>query len=72
MIMLLHSASQLLTIAGVPQRGSDLGRLGIIPDGAVLICDGVIKAVGTTSELCHAYTRRAPGCHWSGGHAWLR
>jgi imidazolonepropionase len=55
MIMLLHSASQLLTIAGVPQRGSDLGRLGIIPDGAVLICDGVIKAVGTTSELCHAY-----------------
>ena len=53
--MLLHSASQLLTIAGIPQRGRDLGRLGIIPDGAVLIRDGVIEAVGTTSELRHAY-----------------
>jgi imidazolonepropionase len=55
--MLLHSASQLLTIAGAPQRGRALGNLGIIPDGAVLIKDGVIKAVGTTSELRHAYPR---------------
>jgi imidazolonepropionase len=53
--MLLHSASQLLTIAGAPQRGRALGNLGIIPDGAVLIKDGVIKAVGTTSELSQAY-----------------
>src|SRR4030042_6813360 len=51
MTMLLHSASQLLPIAGVPQRGRELGRLGIIPDGAVLIRDGEITAVGTTSEL---------------------
>ena len=35
--MLIHNASQLLTLAGDPQRGSDLGRLGIIPDGAILI-----------------------------------
>ena len=34
--MLIHSASQLLTLAGGPQRGRELGRLGIIPDGAVL------------------------------------
>lgn len=53
--MLLHSASQLLTIAGPPQRGRDLGRLGIIPDGAVLIRDGVIEAVDTTAELRQAY-----------------
>jgi imidazolonepropionase len=53
--MLLHSASQLLTIAGPPQRGRDLGRLGIIPHGAVLIHDGTIQAVGTTNELRHAY-----------------
>jgi imidazolonepropionase len=52
--MLLHSASQVLTIAGVPQRGATLGRLSIIPDGAVLIRDGVIEAVGTTSVLCSA------------------
>jgi imidazolonepropionase len=54
--MLLHSASQLLTIAGKPQRGHDLGQLGIIPDGAVLIRDGRIAAVGSTPELLQAYS----------------
>jgi imidazolonepropionase len=53
--MLLHSASQLLTIAGAPQRGHDLGRLGIIPDGALLFRNGRILAVGTTDELRQAY-----------------
>jgi imidazolonepropionase len=53
--MLIHSASQLLTIAGNPQRGRDLGQLGIIPDGAVLIRDGKIALVGTTSELRRAF-----------------
>ena len=53
--MLLHSASQLLTLSGGPQRGRDLGHLGIIPDGAVLIDGDKIAAVGTTSELCFSY-----------------
>ncbi len=53
--MLIHSASQLLTIAGTPQRGRELGRLGIIPDGALLIRDGKITLVGTTDELRQAY-----------------
>ncbi len=53
--MLIHSASQLLTIPGPPQRGRDLGRLGIIPDGAVLVRHGNIEAVGGTSELRQAY-----------------
>jgi imidazolonepropionase len=53
--MLVHSASQLLTIAGAPQRGRDLGRLGIVPDGAVLIRDSKIAVVGLTSELRQAY-----------------
>lgn len=53
--MLIHSASQLLTIAGAPQRGSDLGHLGIIPDGAVLINGSKIQAVGTTSEFIKTY-----------------
>jgi imidazolonepropionase-like amidohydrolase len=35
--LLIHSASQLLTIAGGPQRGRELGRLGIIEDGAVAV-----------------------------------
>jgi imidazolonepropionase len=64
--MLIHSASQLLTLAGGPQRGKDLGRLGIIPDGAVLIRDGKIVSVGTTTDLRSAYpaesTLDAGGC----------
>ena len=53
--MLIHSASQLLTLSGGPQRGTDLGRLGIIPDGAVLIRDGLIAATGATDELRRRY-----------------
>jgi imidazolonepropionase len=53
--MLIHSASQLLTLSGGPQRGHDLGSLGIIPDGALLIEDERILAVGTTDELRAAY-----------------
>lgn len=54
--MLLHSASQLLTIAGAPQRGRDLGQLGIISDGAVLFRDGKVIAVGTSDDLRQAYS----------------
>jgi imidazolonepropionase len=53
--MIIHSANQLLTLAGPPQRGSALGNLGLIPDGAVFIKDGFIAAVGTTAELQRAY-----------------
>ena len=53
--MIIHSASQLLTLAGGPQRGGELGRLGIIPDGAVLVRGERIAAVGTTAELLAAY-----------------
>lgn len=53
--MLIHSASQLLTLSGGPQRGGELGRLSIIPDGAVLIEGEKILAVGTTAELRATY-----------------
>lgn len=53
--MLIHSASQLLTLAGGPQRGRDLGQLRIIPNGAVLIRNGSIEAVGKSDELRAAY-----------------
>jgi len=53
--MLVHSISQLLTLAGAPQRGAGLGNLGIIPDGAVLIEGETIAAVGTSDELRAAY-----------------
>jgi imidazolonepropionase len=64
--MLIHSASQLLTLEGAPQRGGDLGHLGIIPDGALLIRDGIIAAVGGSQELRQAHpaeeTLDARGC----------
>lgn len=53
--MLIHSASQLLTIAGAPQRGAELGRLEIIPDGAVLIEGENIAKVGTSQALLAQY-----------------
>ena len=53
--MLIHSASQLLTLAGGPQRGHALGTLGIIENGAVVVRDEKIVAVGTTDQLRNAY-----------------
>jgi len=53
--MLIHSSSQLLTLAGGPQRGNALGTLGIIEDGSVVIRDEKIVAVGTTDELRASY-----------------
>ncbi len=53
--MLIHSSSQLLTLAGGPQRGRALGTLNIIEDGAVVVRDEKIVAVGTTVELRAAY-----------------
>ncbi len=52
---LLHSASQVLTLAGGPQRGRGLGALGIIPDGAVAWEGERILATGPTSELRRRY-----------------
>jgi imidazolonepropionase len=53
--MLIHSASQLLTLTAKPQRGLHLGELGLIKNGAVLIQSEKIIAVGGTSELLAAY-----------------
>jgi len=64
--MLIHSASQLLTLTGGPQRGRALGALGILEDGSVLVRDGTIQAVGRTRELRRAYPEEplldASGC----------
>jgi len=53
--MLIHSASQLLTLTGGPQRGRELGRLAMLPNGAVLIREGDIEAVGPSDELRSVY-----------------
>lgn len=53
--MLIHSASQVLTLAGGPQRGQQMGDLGLIPDGAVLIQAGEIREVGPSAKLLEHY-----------------
>ncbi len=49
--LIIHSAHQLLTMAGGPQRGADLGRLGMIEDGALAMDGGLISGVGPTAEI---------------------
>lgn len=55
--MLIHSAAQLITLAGGPQRGRRLGDLGLLEDGAVFIKDGVIVEIGSSAELRKRYKK---------------
>src|SRR5713101_401621 len=51
--ILVRGARQLLTLRGPagPRRGGELGELGIIPDGAVLIREGKILEAGSSRQL---------------------
>jgi imidazolonepropionase len=50
--LLITGCKQLLTLRGpVPRRGRALRELGIIPDGALLVRDGRIVAVGTRKAI---------------------
>jgi imidazolonepropionase len=50
--LLITGASQLLTLRGHgPRRGAALANLGIIKDGALLVRDGLIAAVGARAEI---------------------
>jgi len=53
--LIIHGAKQLLTLQGGPQRGMDLGSLGMIEDGAIAIADGIILAVGPSEEILDHY-----------------
>ncbi len=54
-MLIIHNASQLLTLAGGPQRGERLGDLGIITKGAIVMDNGQILAVGKSDDLLEAY-----------------
>ncbi len=58
--MIIHSASQLLTLSGGTQRGDQLGTLGIIEDGAAVIQEGKIREVGKKQDLLRQYPREDP------------
>jgi imidazolonepropionase len=50
--LLITGASQLLTLRGRgPRRGNSLSNLGIIEDGALLVREAVIAAVGTRAQV---------------------
>lgn len=50
--MYIRHASELVTCRGKAlKRGSEMSDIGLIQDGAVLLADGHIEAVGTTKEL---------------------
>jgi imidazolonepropionase len=51
--LLIHSASQLLTLAspGGPQRGTTLGDLGLIEHGAIAVQDGQVTMTGPTASV---------------------
>lgn len=51
--ILVRGARQLLTLRGpnTPRRGLEMRELAIIEDGALLICDGVIREVGPTRRI---------------------
>lgn len=52
MDLIIHSAAQVLTVAGdAPKRGDAQGDLGIIENGAVAIQEEEIVAVGASEEI---------------------
>ncbi len=54
-MIIFHNISQLITLAGGPQRGLTLGKLGLIEQGAI-VCEGeTILAVGKEAEMLEQY-----------------
>ena len=53
--LLIHNASQLLTLRGGPQRGRRLGDLGIIEQGAIVIDGEKILETGSSQTLLAKY-----------------
>lgn len=58
-VLLVHSAAQVLTVPGPPQRGRALGALGVIEHGAVALRDGVVLEAGPSAALRARYPQAA-------------
>lgn len=54
-MIIFHNISQLTTLAGGPQRGLQLGNLGMIERGAIVCEDETILAVGREDELLEQF-----------------
>ena len=54
--ILIKNASELVTCSGFKAKhGKDMSNLHVIKDGAVVVIDGIIKAIGTTKEILKSY-----------------
>lgn len=54
--LLIKNAAELVTCSGFQaKKGKEMSALHVIQNGAVVIEDGIIKAVGTTGELLKQY-----------------
>ncbi|MFZ5966977.1 MAG: imidazolonepropionase [Bacillota bacterium] len=54
--MLIKNAAELVTCSGYQaKKGKEMSELHVIPNGAVVIEDGIIKAVGVTEEILRNY-----------------
>jgi imidazolonepropionase len=50
--LLIRGASQIVTVAGrAPRRGKGLAEPGVLRDGAILVRDGLIAAVGPAAKI---------------------
>ena len=50
--LIVKNASELVTCSGYKaKKGEEMSDLKIIPDGAVVVKEGVIESVGTTREI---------------------
>ena len=50
--LIVKNASELVTCSGfTAKKGGEMSDLKIIPDGAVVVKEGVIEAVGTTQDI---------------------
>lgn len=57
--LIIKNASELVTSKGnAPKRGKEMSDIGIIQNGAVVVEDGIIVAVGTTDEILSKYDEK--------------
>ncbi|MGB5824188.1 MAG: imidazolonepropionase [Proteocatella sp.] len=54
--LIIKNANELVTCKGnAPKHGKEMSELGIIQDGAIVVENGIIKAVGTTLKILSLY-----------------
>jgi len=57
--LIIKNSSELVTCKGnAPKRGKEMSDIGIIKNGAVVVEDGIIVAVGTTEEILSKYDEK--------------